>query len=174
MKKQSGFTIVELLIVIVVIGILAAITVVAFTGIQNRGYDASVRADLRNLAAKVEVYRVDASKYPETVAQLDPLNYKLTKASYAISPITATNMTYCYGQNGSDYGAIALSKSGKIFYMTAGDGNTVREYTSAWPANADDRCAPLAPTLLGGNRNYNAYSAIDTTTGPWRSWVGGQ
>ena len=35
-NKQFGFTIVELLIVIVIIGILAAITVVAYNGIQNR------------------------------------------------------------------------------------------------------------------------------------------
>ena len=39
-QKQSGFTIVELLIVIVVIGILAAITIVAYNGIQTRAENA--------------------------------------------------------------------------------------------------------------------------------------
>ena len=39
---KQGFTIVELLIVIVVIAILAAITIVAYTGIQNRAYDTAV------------------------------------------------------------------------------------------------------------------------------------
>ena len=38
--KKSGFTIVELLIVIVVIGILAAITIVSYNGIQNRSKNA--------------------------------------------------------------------------------------------------------------------------------------
>ena len=42
-KKQTGFTIVELLIVIVVIGILAAITIVAFNGVQQRARDAQRR-----------------------------------------------------------------------------------------------------------------------------------
>lgn len=40
-SKNAGFTIVELLIVIVVIGILAAITIVAFNGVQNRAKDAA-------------------------------------------------------------------------------------------------------------------------------------
>ncbi|MDB5165339.1 MAG: Fimbrial protein, partial [Candidatus Saccharibacteria bacterium] len=46
MLKQRGFTIVELLIVIVVIGILAAITIVAYNGIQNRARVSSVNSAL--------------------------------------------------------------------------------------------------------------------------------
>ena len=45
--KQSGFTIVELLIVIVVIGILAAITIVAYNGIQQRAQASAIVSDLR-------------------------------------------------------------------------------------------------------------------------------
>jgi len=41
-QKQSGFTIVELLIVVVVIAILAAITIVAYNGIQNRAKSSAV------------------------------------------------------------------------------------------------------------------------------------
>lgn len=42
-KNKNGFTIVELLIVIVVIGILAAITIVAYNGIQNRAQDTKIK-----------------------------------------------------------------------------------------------------------------------------------
>jgi prepilin-type N-terminal cleavage/methylation domain-containing protein len=49
MQKQKGFTIVELLIVIVGIGILAAITIVAYNGLQDRARTAQINADMENL-----------------------------------------------------------------------------------------------------------------------------
>lgn len=57
--KQSGFTIVELIIVIVVIGILAAITIVAYNGIQQRGRDAQRKSDLTAIAKAMSVYKID-------------------------------------------------------------------------------------------------------------------
>ena len=55
-KNTSGFTIVELLIVIVVIAILATISVVAYTGVQNRTYNSSVLHDLSSVSRKMDVY----------------------------------------------------------------------------------------------------------------------
>lgn len=48
-QRQTGFTIVELLIVIVVIGILAAISVAAYNGVNDRARTNEINADLRNL-----------------------------------------------------------------------------------------------------------------------------
>ena len=48
-KKQTGFTIVELLIVIVIIGILAAITVVAYSNIQQRANNSKIASDLAQI-----------------------------------------------------------------------------------------------------------------------------
>jgi prepilin-type N-terminal cleavage/methylation domain-containing protein len=61
--KQTGFTIVELLIVIVVIGILAAITIVAFSGVQQRARDSQRRQDLSTLAKVISMYNVDNTSY---------------------------------------------------------------------------------------------------------------
>lgn len=58
-KTTSGFTIVELLIVIVVIAILAAISVVAYTGIQSRSRDSIRKQDLATLAKATQLYAVD-------------------------------------------------------------------------------------------------------------------
>lgn len=63
-KQQSGFTIVELLIVIVVIGILAAITIVAYNGIQAKARTNAVTADLRSIEKAMLLYRADYGKLP--------------------------------------------------------------------------------------------------------------
>jgi prepilin-type N-terminal cleavage/methylation domain-containing protein len=62
--KNTGFTIVELLIVIVVIGILAAITIVAYNGIQVRAKDGSVQSLLSTLTRKADIYRASTGQYP--------------------------------------------------------------------------------------------------------------
>lgn len=61
-QKQTGFTIVELLIVIVVIAILAAITVVAFNGIQERSKVSRANSDLKTLVQAIQVARLSADK----------------------------------------------------------------------------------------------------------------
>ena len=63
--KRGGFTIVELLIVIVVIAILAAISVVAYTGIQQRARDTQRKSDLSNLSKAIKLYQVDRGDYAQ-------------------------------------------------------------------------------------------------------------
>lgn len=63
-KNKSGFTIVELLIVIVVIGILAAIAVVAYNGVQSRANTASVESDLATIEKVMLMYRAQHGKLP--------------------------------------------------------------------------------------------------------------
>lgn len=70
LKAERGFTIVELLIVIVVIGILAAITMVAYGSIQNRAKAAQYQSDASNLAKVAETINAGENSpgYPTTAA----------------------------------------------------------------------------------------------------------
>ncbi len=65
-QNKQGFTIVELLIVIVVIGVLAAITTIAFRGIQDRASDVSVISDISAALKKLELYKAEFGAYPIT------------------------------------------------------------------------------------------------------------
>lgn len=60
--RQPGFTIVELLIVIVIIGILAAITVVAYNGIQQRSQTAKINSDLAMFSKAIKAARINSGE----------------------------------------------------------------------------------------------------------------
>lgn len=65
LKKQSkGFTIVELLIVIVVIAILATLVIVTFTGIQQKARDSQRQTDINALDSHLEAYYAQNGSYP--------------------------------------------------------------------------------------------------------------
>lgn len=66
--KKSGFTIVELLIVIVVIGILAAITIVAYNGVQQRARDTQRISDIKTIQKGLMAYKALNSVYPASSA----------------------------------------------------------------------------------------------------------
>jgi prepilin-type N-terminal cleavage/methylation domain-containing protein len=62
--RQAGFTIVELLVVIVVIGILAAITIVSYNGITTRANTVSAQSAAQNVIQKIEIYNAERGAYP--------------------------------------------------------------------------------------------------------------
>ena len=66
--KNKGFTIVELLIVIVVIGILAAITIVAYNGLQQRARDSERKSELAIIERYVKMYIADNGTPPSTAS----------------------------------------------------------------------------------------------------------
>ena len=104
-KQQHGFTIVELLIVVVVIAILAAITIVAYNGIQSRSRLAALQSGLVQAAKKLEVEKNSS----------DINNYPSSLASAGIS--TPANITYNY-QFGSTTYCLSGTSAGVIFRVT--------------------------------------------------------
>lgn len=65
--KRTGFTIVELLIVVVVIAILAAISIVAYNGIQERAILSTLKSDIANAAKQMELANAETGSYPTSL-----------------------------------------------------------------------------------------------------------
>jgi len=132
--KSQGFTIVELLIVVVVIAILAAITIVSYNGITSRANSSAAAANAATVQKKAELFASDGStsKYPAVFTDLST---------------AAASTTYYLGTSITNTGATALSASnGKnaVQYLVCGTGAST---------TAPSTIATIT-TVTGGQINY--------------------
>ena len=110
-KDRRGFTLIELMIVIAIIGVLAAIAIPQFSAYRLRAFNSATMSDLKNVAIAQEAYHVDYETYSDSIATL------INTVGINISPGVT----------------ISISKSNAAFtlegYHTAGD----KTYTLTGP-----------------------------------------
>lgn len=110
-RSRSGFTLVELLIVIVIIAILAAITVVTYNGITNRGKTVSGAEISAQIARKAKLYEVDKGKLSDVwdLVEADTTSpWRIDEQNLAyVNPMTAAA-----GENGTKVHYANYSTSG--------------------------------------------------------------
>lgn len=147
-QKHQGFTIVELLIVIVVIGILAAITIVAYSGIQQRATVASLSSDLANASKRLKLDQVDLGAYPATTAT----------ANNGSGLKTSANTTYQYSVNNA--------VSPQTFCLTATTG-TISYYISQDSIPQSGGCAGHTVGGVAIITNLAANPSLESSATGW-------
>ena len=127
-ESNRGFTIIELLIVIVIIAILVAITAVGYNGVTKSAKEAVIKSDLKQASTQLEMDKAKNNSYPTSTSGL--------KASSGTNlEITSTGSTYCLS---------AISAPNIAFHIT----NT---NTSPQPGTCSGHLPPDAPTELANN-----------------------
>lgn len=134
--RQKGFTIVELLIVIVVIGILAALVLNTFSGVQRRARDTERQTDITSVATQLEVYFQDNGKYPLPADLADDEwvadNLKGMDLNALRAPSTGTNDIQATASTDKDqYGYVVLDSGDGTCDNTATLGDCVK-FTLSW------------------------------------------
>jgi type IV pilus assembly protein PilA len=117
MRKNEGFTLIELMIVIAIIGILAAIAIPQFSAYRTRSYNSSAESDLRNAATAQEAYYVDHQTYvaaPQT---------NLVGATYGL--YTSSNVNLDGDAADQQYTMTSYHSSGNKTFTLTGPGGSV-------------------------------------------------
>lgn len=90
---SKGFTLVELLIVIVIIAILAAITVVAYNGLTQRANNAAVVSSVESVAKLLRLYKTGENAYPLTSGSYCATTDNDCRTFDCSNPVTSNNAT---------------------------------------------------------------------------------
>ncbi len=162
--KKTGFTIVELLVVIVVIAILAAITIVAYNGIQNRAKDSAAQAEAAQVTQKILSYAVEHSDaYPDNLTTLAQVLNMAAPAPGATTLTTADAISYQYTANNSttpkSY-CLTTTKNNISFVTNAASGNSPSK--GACPGHGSNGVAAVVNLVITPRPSTSYWTASST------------
>lgn len=167
-RSSRGFTVVELIVVIVVIGILAGVVLVAYNGIQDRSRASIAQTDLNSAKKRLAIYEARNGKYPNTYQQLIDAGMHFSKSAYEVSVPGKGNMYYCYN-NVTDQFALGARTMNSAYGFVITSGNNIKS-VSASSITANYVCTTIG---LASSSDPNAitFQGLETGTANWRDWV---
>ena len=105
-RKQNGFTLVELMIVIAILGILAAISTSMYTSYRTKSYNSAAKSDIKQMYTAAQAFFSDSATGTVTLGDLTNYGYRTSAGvtpTVAAGTITTLSMTAVHGSGTTTY-----------------------------------------------------------------------
>ena len=145
-ESNRGFTIIELLIVIVIIGILVAITAVSYNGITKSAKESALKSELKRISTSLELHKAKNGTYPTSLATAIP----------PIANPTNANITYAPLNNGTSYSLTATDTSNPSISLVQTPTTTAQSASSPIQTVTKANCSTTR-TMVRDARDNSTY-----------------
>lgn len=139
--NSKGFTLIELMIVVAIIGILAAIAIPQFSSYRVRAYNSAAISDLKSFQTALEVYYNDNDEYPASVdTTTDTIKTTVTEGEATTTLVNLSkNVQIKYdGTDTQAYKAFSKHKAGDKTYIVTTKKPTITDSSSTKGADLED------------------------------------
>lgn len=156
-NKDEGFTLIELMVVVLIIAILVAIAIPTFVGVRNRANDRAAQSNIRNALAAVKTFYVDNQVYTASSTDLDAIEPTLVYTTATTNADAEANEVAVFvGANGAGtasqmvilasesltgtifcLGDIATGTDAGVYYTTGCTGSEAAGTVDGWATSAD-------------------------------------
>lgn len=132
-NNPKGFTLIELMIVVAIIGILAAIAIPQFSAYRVRAYNAAAMSDLKSLQTAFEMYFNDNEQYPpasEAETGLIEVDEDGDLAAFDFNTSNKVTIVWTLDDNGQTYAAASKHLAGDTTYKISSEEPTIQAIDS--------------------------------------------